>query len=82
MFSYDDIGYLYQIIDYIFVEFLKEFSILSLIDGPSKLCVKVAFLLFSKFINFNGLTSKRHISGYNHRRNPKLGSTELYGNTV
>ena len=51
-------------------------------EGSSKLCVKIAFLLFSKFIDFDCPTLKRHISGYNHRRNPKLGSTELYGNTV
>ena len=31
--------------------------------------------------NFNGPTSKRHISGCNHCRNAKLGLTELYGNT-
>ena len=50
-------------------------------EGSSKLYVKF-FLLFSKFIDFDGSTSKRHISGYNHRRNQKLGATELYGNTV
>ena len=51
-------------------------------EGTGRLYVKIIFLLFSKFIDFDGPTSKRHISGYNHRRNPKLGSTELYGNTV
>ena len=46
-------------------------------------CVsKLAWALFSKLIDFYGPSSKGHISGYNHLRNPKLGLTELYGNTV
>ena len=42
----------------------------------------IVFAQFLKSNDFDGPTSKRHISGYNHYRNPKLGSTELYGNTV
>ena len=81
---------LYQIIEYIFVEFQKEFSILSLVDGPSKLGVKIVFFCISFFDGptskhrisyyFDGPTSKHRISAYNDGRNQKLGSTELYGN--
>ena len=42
----------------------------------------IVFAQFFKFDDFDGPTFKHHISGYNHCRNPKLGSTELYGNTV
>ena len=42
----------------------------------------IVFAQFLKFNAFDGPTSKRYISGYGHRRNPKLGSTELNGNTV
>ena len=38
-------------------------------------------MLFSDLSNFDGPSSKRHISGYNHHRKLKLGSIELYGNT-
>ena len=49
---------------------------------PKKItCKTIAIALFSKLCGFNGSTSKRHISGYNHRRNAKVGLTELYGNT-
>ena len=37
--------------------------------------------LISNLIDFDGLSSKRHISGFNHHRKLKLGSIELYGNT-
>ena len=36
---------------------------------------------FQILCDFNGPTLKRHISGYNHRRNAKLDLTDLYGNT-
>ena len=39
------------------------------------------FTHFSKFRDFNGPTSKRHISGHNHHRKLNLGSMKLYGNT-
>ena len=41
----------------------------------------IAFAPFSKLCDFNYQTLKRHISGHNHRRNAKLGLTELNGNT-
>ena len=46
-------------------------------------CVwKLGWALFSKFIDFDGPNSKGHISGYNYHSKQKLGSIELYGNTV
>ena len=38
----------------------------------------IALASFSKLCDFSGPTSKRHISDYDHRRNAKLGLTELY----
>ena len=46
------------------------------------ICKMIVFAQFLKCNDFDGPTSKRHISGYYNRRNLKLGSTELYGNTV
>ena len=42
---------------------------------------KLVWALFSKLIDFDGPSSKSHISDYNHDRKLKLGSMELYGNT-
>ena len=45
------------------------------------ICKTIDFALFLKYNTFDGPSSKRHNSGCNHRRNPKLGLIELYGNT-
>ena len=51
-------------------------------DNPKKItCKTIAFEPFSKFCNFNGPSSKLHISGNDSRRNQKLGLIEMYGNT-
>ena len=51
-------------------------------ENLSKLCAKeMICALFSYLIDFDGPSSKRNISGYNHHRKLKLGSLELYGNT-
>ena len=39
------------------------------------------FASFSQLCDFSGPSSKRHISGYNPCRNPKLDLRELNGNT-
>ena len=41
----------------------------------------MVWALFSKLIDFDGPSSKGHISGYNHHRKLRLGSIELYDNT-
>ena len=45
------------------------------------MCRMIAFCVILKLCDSNGPSSKRHISGYNRHRNPKLGLLELYGNT-
>ena len=42
---------------------------------------KLLFALFPNLFDFDGPSSRRHISNYNHHRKLKLGSIELYGNT-
>ena len=47
------------------------------------MCIeKLLFVSLLQLCDFNDPSSKPHISGYNHRRNPKLGLTELYGNNI
>ena len=41
----------------------------------------IHFALFLKSNNFDGPSFKRHNFSCNHRRNPKLGLIEFYGNT-
>ena len=41
----------------------------------------MVFALFSYLINFDGSSSKHHISGYDHHRKLKLDSIELYDKT-
>ena len=46
------------------------------------MCKRLLGTLFSNLIDLDGLSSKRHISGYNHHRKLKLDFIELYGNTA
>ena len=78
---YDDTCYLYQMVDFIVVVFKEEFLIFSCWKIIVIIFKMIDFAQFLKFNDFDGPTSKRHISG-NRCRNQKLGSIELYGNTV
>ena len=45
------------------------------------MCKSLLCPLFSNLIDFDGPSSKPHLSGYNHHKKLQLGSIELYGNT-
>ena len=65
-----------------FVRFGKSSFNLTLIDKLYKSIIKYwLFGLFLKLCNFDALSFKCHISGYNCQRNSKLDLIELYGNT-
>ena len=78
--SYDDICSMESLIKTL-LNFKNEILILSSIEDLSNLCKKLLCALFSNLINFDGSSSKRHISDYDHHRKLKSDSIELYGNT-